>query len=152
MKIRLFVAAVFLAIVGPILGFQDRAPSPPAPTIHAVVEWNFQTNALVYEAIVNQAVPVTKEIVIEMDGVKRKSVVTELQLRTVKRQSSRSFKECKFTTAEGKILTADQASKLAPGGTLVIIASWGEKVDPAYLKILKPDTLVVLTNSAAVPR
>jgi len=93
---------------------------------------------------------VAKEV--EVMGMKR--TVTERMLRhvPVTRFVSHALKDCKAQTADGKALTADELAKRLTRGTPILIMNGSDKVDPAYLKIVKPDTIILFTPSPAVPR
>jgi hypothetical protein len=151
MNLRFFVASAFLVFAGRAIAFQPpMIPATPAPTIHTVAEWNTTRGELVCESIVSESVPVRRFVTVERDGVKKQVIVTEFVQKSVKRQSTLSIKDCEFMTADGKQLTAEEAKRPASIGSLVVVAGYGAKVDPTYLKILKPETLVVLPSASAI--
>lgn len=90
----------------------------------------------------------TEERVVTVNGTPVKQMVTVTMVRPV--QVTRRFKGegVKVYTASGKEMkdATDQLKK----PTVVLFAADGKKVDPFYLKIIKPDTLVVVSPAPTV--
>ncbi len=57
----------------------------------------------------------------------------------------------KVYTAAGKEVSAKDAADKLKKPTIVLLAADGNKVDPFYLKIIKPDTLVLVAPPPAAP-
>ncbi len=93
-----------------------------------------------------QAIPVTEARIVEVvEGgktIKKMVTVTKYVMQTVAVEMSP--KDMIFSTAGGKKLeTADAVKRLADGA-LVVLSANGAAVDAAFLRALKPETLVVI--------
>jgi len=55
-----------------------------------------------------------------------------------------SFKEGTILDTEGKKLDAEAAKKRLLAGAVALVSTSGKKVDPAYLRILKKETLILV--------
>lgn len=82
---------------------------------------------------------------------KIKKGVEEVEVDVVKTEMAIVSKKIKyplegatFKTADGKVVEPADAVKRLKEPVLVVMASGGRGVDPAYLAVLKPNTLVVL--------
>jgi len=96
------------------------------------------------------AVPVTKSITVEMviNGVKVKQVVnvTEYQIST--KEESYALDSFRVLDAQGKEIDADVAWKKLADGKLMLRHAGPEPLDPAYLKLLAKDTLILAPKPA----
>lgn len=61
-------------------------------------------------------------------------------------------KDLTITTADGKKLDLDDAKKKLEKGAIVVISADGSPVSPAYLKVFKDDTLVLVSKELAGPQ
>ena len=75
-------------------------------------------------------VPVTKQIMAELSDVK----------------------DLTITTADGKKLDKDEALKKLEKGGIVVVSGDGNAVSPAFLKVFKDDTLVLVAKELAGPQ
>jgi hypothetical protein len=147
MKTRLLLAVAFLTIAG----YATADPAPFPPSIVVVADWAAARGELVCETLVRESVPVTREVIVNKGGVATKALITEIAVRTTKQRTTYAVKECEFMTADGKQLTEAEAKKQAPPGALIAVSPFPGKVDPAYLKIFKGDTLIVVSKTQGVP-
>jgi hypothetical protein len=101
---------------------------------------------------VTELVPIAKEeeYTVLVGGVpeKRKRVVT--MTMAVQRVVELSLAKATITTAGGKKLKEADALKRLAGGAIAVLSGDGRPVDAAYLRALKPDTLVIVMP-ATVP-
>jgi hypothetical protein len=113
---------------------------PPAQVIASVTkegEFEITQTVLVPEAR-------TEERTVIMNGVAVKQLVQVVVNKPV--QVTRRIKPegVKVYTAAGKEVDAKDVPDKLKKPTIVLFAADGNKVDPFYLKIIKPDTLVVV--------
>jgi hypothetical protein len=155
---RLLFAA-FLALVGSVaFGRQEKTPEPPMdrvpqsppPTIVTVKEVRADRSELVCEQILTEQVPVTRTKVVEDKGIKKEVAETVLVTRAVPKQMKFALKEGAFQTVGGKKLTDEEVAKRLKAGTLLFV-SFGGKPDPAYLKILRDDAIILVTPAWGAP-
>lgn len=105
-------------------------------------------------------VPVTETFTVEVErnvNVNGKNVTVkqlEARERTIVKSVmvSYSAKGATFSTASGRKLTNDDAAGRLKTGEICVIVAPGTSVDPAFLAVLKDDTLVVtLPNVPTTP-
>ncbi|MCE9567264.1 MAG: hypothetical protein K8U57_35125 [Planctomycetes bacterium] len=60
-------------------------------------------------------------------------------------------KDLTFTTADGMKVDTEAAMKKLAGGAIVVITSDGKPVSPAFLKVFKDDTLVLVSPEFTAP-
>ncbi len=60
-------------------------------------------------------------------------------------------KDLVFTTADGMKVEKEDAMKKLAGGAIVVVTSDGKPVSPAFLKVFKDDTLVLVSPELIVP-
>jgi hypothetical protein len=153
------MAAAFLALVASVaFGRQektqgpptDKVPLSPPPTIVTVKEVRADRADLVCEQILTERVPATITKVVEEKGVKKEVPVTTFVTKAVPTLVTFPLKESTFITPAGKKLTAEEAAKRLTAGTLLFV-SVGGKPDPAYLKILRDDALILVTPAWGTP-
>ena len=84
-------------------------------------------------------VPISKEV----DGVTKIEFVEKKQ--TVEDLVPVSYDEVKptVTTADGKLVAAEEAKKRLSAGAITLVSANGKPVGEPYLKLVKPDTLVL---------
>ena len=99
---------------------------------------------------VARAVPVSvqEKRVREVDGKKVEEIVALTKYTMVQEKVAISTAKAKFSTANGKKLDAEAALKALATPQYVALAQDGKPVDPAYLRVLKPDTLVIVAERA----
>ena len=81
-------------------------------------------------AVVTKEIPVQRQMTVELGEVK----------------------DLVVTTADGKKLDKDEAIKKLAGGAVVIVSGDGKPVSPAFLKVIKDDTLVLTSPELAGPQ
>ena len=135
---------VALTVAAPLPPRDAQPPSGPGPSFVQVSEVNGSKEMLICVTAVQvtQYVPVTK--VIEMKGMK--TAVTEYVavFKTELRSTYFDLKGCTMQTADGKALTAKEVLGRVKPGAVILVQSGAAKVDPAYLKILNPDTILLV--------
>ena len=67
--------------------------------------------------------------------------------RLLRKYHKKNLADLVVTIAAGKKLTAEEVLTALEKPTIVLISSDGNDVDPYYLKIVKPDTLVIVDES-----
>jgi hypothetical protein len=85
-----------------------------------------------------------EERVVTVNGTPVKQVVTVTVVRPVQVTRRIKGEGVKVYTAAGKEVDAKDAAEKLKKPAIVLFANDGNKVDPFYLKIIKPDTLVVV--------
>jgi hypothetical protein len=129
-----------------------KAPKgpPPAQVIISVTkegEFEITQTVLVPEQR-------NEERVVTIDGKPVKQVVTVTVARPVQVTQRHKPEGVKVYTAAGKEVDAKDVPDKLKKPTVVLFAGDGNKVDPFYLKIIKPDTLVIVApapSPTAVP-
>jgi len=95
---------------------------------------------------VREMVPVTREIEVKVEKngriVLEKRAVTEYM--TVARMVAYPLKDAKILDAEGKELKKEDAWKTLKPGMAVLVTTDKNGVDPAYLKLLSRDALILV--------
>jgi hypothetical protein len=140
----LVASIAFLHAGAPITPRAVTPPEGPAPAFVVVRSVDSAKGQLIYTqtVVVHVAVPVHRFV--EDGGAKKVVTDTVLVPRTETREAVLDVKSGKMATGENKPLTTDEALKvLTPGSALVIFPA-GLKVDPAYLKVLKPEAVVFM--------
>jgi hypothetical protein len=146
------VAVAGTTIAAPVPPRNDKPPTGPTPQVLTVTEVDASAGTIILQHTEQVAVPVAVLKEVENAGVKKVVPVTEYrtEMRTFMTKSELSGFKC--YTADGKELTAKELlGKLKPG-SIIIFSSSSDKVDPAYLRLFKPDTLVLASTAPAVPR
>lgn len=95
---------------------------------------------------VMKAVPVTKQVVVEVEegGVKKKVIQTVTEYVMVAEEHAFDLKGATITTADGKKLTPEAAAKRLTKTSVVVISTDGKAVHAGYLQALKKDTIVIV--------
>jgi hypothetical protein len=118
----------------------DSIPKGPAPKLMAVKGGG---ETMMVTETVQVPVTVSKKMIVEEGGKKVEKVVTETIMVAQMRSMMISFKGAKGRTAGGKKLDADEVVKLLARPQVIAVSADGKPIDPAYLRLLKSDTLVV---------
>lgn len=152
---------VFLVI--PVLAMPALAapaPTPPAPVPHGqyanlstatVAKVDRDTQTITWTYTVTVPVNVTEmravERIIEVQGMKRSVIemvpVTVTRMVVQERATVWSAKENKAIDALGKPLSWDELIRRIQPNSAVLTGS-GSAVDPRYLRLFKPDTVILL--------
>jgi hypothetical protein len=143
--LQTLLAAVVLAAPAP----ETPLPTGPAPQL-AVVRLNSDGN-LVQRVTVEVAKEVLREIKKTIDGrevvVQQKFIIIEQTFV----DEARAGKGLAAFDATGKQVPADRLPGLLAKDTLVLISADGNKLDPAYLRVIKDGTLVLVLPRQTVP-
>ena len=124
-----------------------KPPEGPAPALVFVNEVDREKGVIIYRTYNKVPVIQTVEEVIEVKGVKQTVIKNRTVFTTEIRESLVQLNAFKAQTADGKLLTMkDLAERLTPG-TTILIQFVGDKVDPAYLKVIKGDTIVLYASA-----
>ncbi len=92
-------------------------------------------------------VPVSKEV----DGVtKIETIETTQKVQDLVPTPYDAVKPV-VTTAEGKAVAADSAKARLAAGEIVLVSTNGKPVDGAFLKLVKPETLVMVSDAMMRP-
>ncbi|HEX5271542.1 MAG TPA: hypothetical protein VFW33_13690 [Gemmataceae bacterium] len=123
---------------------------PPAQVIASVTkDGEFEiTQSVVVPEVVTEEVPIS----VEGKTVTRQVQVT--RFKPVQRVHRIKPQGVKVYTAAGKEVDPKDAGEKLKKPTIVLFAADGNRVDPFYLKIIKPDTLVIVAPAptpAAAP-
>ena len=150
-KSTLMVAALLL-LTG-LVHAADPAPPPsgPPPDFMTVAEKKTAEGHLHLYRFVQVPVTEIRKRVIEQDG--RKVEVEEAVTRMVVKTEAvaLALKDIKAQTADGKALTGDDlARRLAPGS--VVLTTYAvENLAPAFLKVVKADTVIITLPTIKFP-
>lgn len=123
-------------------------PAGPLPSFMLVTK--VDTEARQLELLYRVAVPVTatREVEVEIDGKKVRKTEVFTTFRNEDRVQTLSLDGI-VASAGGEALEGDDAWK-ALRGQIVAVAS-GEKLDPAYAKLLSKETVVIETKPVKPP-
>ncbi len=118
---------------------------PPAQVIATVTkEGEFEiTRTVLQTEVVNQ------ERVVTVNGVPTKQVVQVAAVKPVQVTQRIKPDGVKVITATGKELKAIEVSDMLKKPTVVLFANDGKDVDPFYLMLIKPDTLIIVAPAPA---
>ncbi len=138
------LAVVSMAPAAPLPSRDVKPPDGPAPSLAAVVSVDPATGQVIYSDTAQRLVPETVERVVERDGkrVTEKITVYKTVHETVHRLIE--IKNTKASTADGKPLSTDEALKHIAPGSVVVIFPTAAKLEPAYLKLFKAETVIVV--------
>jgi hypothetical protein len=127
----------------------DSLPKGPPPRVAVVSARDLRHGAIGRERMLE---PVMIEVVVVKGGRKVAQAETRMVVRTATHDVERWAEGLKVTTAGGRKLETDEVAVLLNRPRLVLISSDGKPVDPAYLKLYKPGTpVIVLPAGTRVP-
>ena len=89
----------------------------------------------------------TRERIVEKDGKKERVKYKVRVPRLLRKYRKKKIADLIITNAVGKKQTAEDVLDALEKPKIALISSDGKKVDPYYLKIVKPDTLVIVDPS-----
>ena len=118
----------------------ESKPKGPAPVLVKITGKVDAVMAMVPQV---QMMTVTKAVVEEKDGMKITKYVKEQVPQTINSYVSFQLTGAKGQMANGKKLDAEGVAKAMEKAQVIAISVDGKPVDPAYLKLLKPDTLII---------
>jgi hypothetical protein len=124
----------------------EEAPKPPdgPPPTQVIASMTKEGEFEITQPVL---VPEThqEERTVTVNGQAVKQVVSVVDYKTVQVTRRVSAEGVKVTTAAGKDVDAKELPERLRKPTIVLLAADGKKVDPFYLKIVKSDTLVIVT-------
>ncbi len=149
-------AAVILALSAPAFAAplppQTKPPKGPAPQFLVVASADIASGTLTTEHTVQVAVPVQLTRVVERDGRKVQEVFAVYKPEYRTEQRTQTLAGLKAFTAAGKVVSQQDLGKRLEPGTVVLLSSSGALPEEAYLKLVKPDTLILVSQPpVAVP-
>src|SRR5262245_7238783 len=126
----------------------DALPKGPPPRVAVLSAKELMVTYVTYEQV-----PVTKQVKVRVieGGKAVDKIVTLTETVMTPRTVQHLIKDIKATTAGGKRLDSDAAAKALASPRVVLISSDGKPVDPAYLKLCKPDTPVLVLPTSSKP-
>jgi hypothetical protein len=153
MRSTILAAMVLALLTGPGRG-QDatKVPSGPAPSIFAVAEVDRTAGTYTVNQAVTVQVPVSTEKTIIVGGMEKKVAVTSLKTEYRTEIRRHTLKGLEFYNVKGEKLKDDEAMKRFVPGAVVLLSADGKKVDPAYLRIVKDDALIVVLPSPTIEK
>jgi hypothetical protein len=116
-------------------------PSDPPPTFMLVTEVDAEARQLTLHYRVSIPVIETREVEVEIDGMKVRQTQTFTVLRAEDRRTVMLLDGI-VAAAGGKPLKTDDEWK-ALRGRIIVVAHPGGKLDPAYAKLLSKDTVTI---------
>jgi hypothetical protein len=144
----LVVAAAGVAASAAPLPDSAKPPkrSPPTLLPVAAADLSRDGGVVTYVRHVTVNVPVQVNRTFEKDG--RKVVTTVTEYRAEFRVETVAFRLGSYDllTADGKPLPQKEAARRVAPGALLLVCWDGQLPEPAYLKLFKPDTLVLVAR------
>jgi hypothetical protein len=143
----LLLAATLMAPGAPIP--KDTAPTPsgPAPRILAV-KANESGTVMIFATVMVKRKIMAQVVVVENGKQVVKQQEQEITTQTYINKNIEDFGG-KFTAADGTVITADQASRKVRDGATILITADGKPIDPAWLRAVARDTVVMITDELA---
>jgi hypothetical protein len=149
MSPALLAAVLSAAVAAPAPAEEVKPPAGPPPA--QVVASMGKDGVIEVIQTVMELVPETRT----MTKVVMGKMITETYTVTVPvtRQTRQQFaaKDAKVYTAGGKEVDAKDVPEKLKKPTIVLLSANGQKVDPFYLKIIKEDTLVIVSSPPQAP-
>jgi len=150
MSVSRLTAAAVLVLAGTSFAQPEQVPQASPPAIVTVKEMRADRGELVCDLLVAERVEVTRTKIIEEKGVKKEVAEKAFVTRAVPTQVTFALKPSTFLTVGGKKLTDEDVAKRVTPGTLLLVSAGG-KPDPAYLKVLRDDALILVTPDWGIP-
>jgi hypothetical protein len=134
------------AFAAPLPPQPKPPPKGPPPRFVVVASVDLAVSIMTTEHMVAVFVPEQTTRTVEREGRKVQETVTVY--RTVYRTEHRTqrFAGMKAFTAEGKPLSQEALGKRLAPGTVLLLSNGGAMPEEAYLKLFKPDTLVLVSQ------
>jgi hypothetical protein len=146
---RSALSLLTLFLSGLSLTAQDATKTPPGPPPTMIVVGSVDPmGTLTATQRVTRIVPVTVEKEVVQAGVAMKVTVTEYQKVEETVTTKVALKDYTIHDAKGEKVKPDAALKRLTSGSVILVSANGQKVDPAYLRIIKDDTLILVQNAA----
>jgi hypothetical protein len=139
------LASLLILVPAPIA---DEQPTGPAPSLQ-FVKWNLGTFEMT--VTVTKAVPVTKTIVVNVNGRKESRNVTTYEYVQEIRKESLDVKGAEVFGLDGKKIDETTWQKALGSGAVVALTREGQLPHSGYLRVLKEGTLIVVFKPAMNP-
>jgi hypothetical protein len=132
------LTAVLIMVPAPAEG----APSGAPPTLQFV---KFDDKGVFRQTVtLTRYVPVQKTVTVNVNGQLQTQTVTEVVPQQVQQEQVMNAKDFDIYDQDGKLVDESTWKKaLAPGG-VVLLAGDGKVPHPAYVKAVKPGTLILV--------
>jgi hypothetical protein len=145
------VAAALLAAPAPVPEEKPKAPESPAPEFATVSETDAKEGTCTLRQI--QVVPVAVEEVRTrvVNGVAIAERVKTLRHQNQTIEFRVLLRGSQILDGEGKAVAEDDAWKRLTANTTIALVRNGGKIDPAYLRLFKKETLVIILAADAPP-
>jgi hypothetical protein len=142
---RSLLSMLVLGCLVATAGAQDttKTVSGPAPSIIVVSSVDSAGTLLSKQIqVVTVPVQVPKEVIV--GGMKQIVFQTEYRYETREVMVKHLLRGAEYYNAKGEKVKQEDALKRLTPGTIVLVSADGRKVDPAYLRIIKDDTLILV--------
>lgn len=144
------LAAVALSVSAPIPVPPDAtaAPTGPAPTLVFLKADGDGKVLVTVRRTTNNAAPPIAPANVPNAQARAIVVARAIQVETVELGE---VKDLTITTVDGRKVALEEALKRLQKGETVLIASAGQPISPAYLKVFKDDTLILSSPELMPP-
>jgi len=103
----------------------------------------------VSEVTVQEVVPVTRTVKVNVNGKEETVTETAYEVRQKKVTIKRDLSKATVTTAGGKKIDRKELAKRLAKPAAVVFSADGKPVDKGFLAVFKADTLVIVAPAAA---
>lgn len=139
---RVITLAIVLLSMSTAHAQLPMQPQTPAPDY--TVAWSRKNGDILLSYVMRIEEVSTRERVSKKDGIE---VTIREEVRTprfLRKYHQRKVADLVVTNAAGEELSEEDVITATKKPTIVLISSDGKKVDPFYLKVVKPETLVIV--------
>jgi hypothetical protein len=143
MRSRFAMILITLLTSGATAQDATKTPAGPPPTM-IVVSSIDPSGALLSKQLTTRAIPVAEDRVVIEAGIMKKVTVTTYKYVPEERHNKYVLKDLEIYDVKGEKVKQEAALKRLTPGTVVLLSTNGQKVDPAYLRIVKEDTLILV--------
>jgi hypothetical protein len=139
--LRVCLAAVLTALPAAAWATQGGLPKGPAPKLMVALVDDQGRPILLKEVV--EMVAVQRKVTVQVNNRNEERTVTEHV--PVQRTVPFDLGKARIFDATGKALEPKEAGKRIKGATAVLVSADGKPVDPFYLRLARPETLVVVS-------
>jgi hypothetical protein len=123
-------------------------PSGPPPSFKVVGSTDPAKGLIVFRETVYRTVPVQREVVEIVNGVRIKKTVTGYETVAEERTTQIDATNSRVITPAGKQLPIDEVWKKLKANTVVAVSADGNTPAAAYLRALNAETLIIIPGPA----
>ena len=123
---------------------QPGAPTGPPPAFKIVTSVDKDKGMIVFKETVYRHVPVSKEIVMIVNGQQVKKTVTEYVAVAEERLFEINAANSRIITPDGKQLPIDEVWMRVKAKSVVVVSATSDATAQAYLRALSAETLVII--------